>query len=101
MFYPVDSGVIVAQVDPKGPAAKAGLATGDVVQAINGKPIKSAHELIVAVNTLKVGEKVSLLVNREGQKKTLDVTLGQMPQRVANAAQEQQQQMEAPSEDGE
>ncbi|HEY9897637.1 MAG TPA: trypsin-like peptidase domain-containing protein [Pantanalinema sp.] len=101
MFYPVDAGVIVAQVDPRGPAAKAGLTTGDVVQALNGKPVKNAHDLIVAVGTLKVGEKVSLLVNREGQKKTLDVTLGQMPQRVANAAQEQQQPMEAQPDDGE
>lgn len=101
MFYPVDAGVIVAQVDPKGPAAKAGLSTGDVVQAINGKPVKSAHELIVAVGTLKVGDKISLLVNREGQKKTLDVTLGQMPQRVANAAQEQQPMEAQPFGDGE
>lgn len=82
MFYPTDVGVIVAQVDPRGPSAKAGLMDGDVVLELNGKGIKNAHELILAVNHLKVGEKVSLLVSRQGQKKNLSVTLGQMPQRL-------------------
>jgi len=97
MFYPTDSGVIVAQVDPNGPASKAGLIEGDVVLQLNGKDIKNAHELIVGVNNLKVGDKVSLLVSREGQKKTLQVTLGQMPQRLADASAQQQQQ-QAPEE---
>lgn len=86
MFFPADAGVIVAQVDPRGPSAKAGLKEGDVVLELNGKGVKNAHELIIAVNTLKVGDKVALLVSREGQKKNLQVTLGQMPQRLADAS---------------
>lgn len=89
MFYPTDSGVIVAQVDPNGPSAKAGLMEGDVVLQLNGKAVKNAHDLIMGVNNLKVGEKVSLLVSREGQKKTIQVTLGQMPQRLADASNQQ------------
>ncbi len=90
MFYPTDSGVIIAQVDPRGPSAKAGLLEGDVVLQLNGKDLKNAHDLIVAVNAMKVGEKVSLLVSREGQKKTLQITLGQMPARLAEASNQQQ-----------
>jgi serine protease Do len=85
MFYPEEAGVLVAQIDPDGPARVAGLREGDVVTAMNGKPVKSAHELIVAIGNLKVGTTINLEVSRSGQRKTLSVKLSQMPQRLLGA----------------
>lgn len=102
MFFPADSGAVIVQVDPEGPAAKAGLLSGDIISELNGKSVKTAHDLIRSINGMKSGDKIALLVNREGQRKTLNVTLGQMPQRVVDA-QNAPQQPQGPQgmEDGE
>jgi len=94
MFYPAEHGAIIAGVVPNGPAARAGLLQGDVVQKLNGKEIKSARDLMLAVGNLKSGDKVELLVSRDGQKKTLNATLGAMPDKVANPQPDQQPPMD-------
>jgi serine protease Do len=60
-------GVVVASVDPNGPAEQAGLQQGDVIQQANQRPIRSASEL---ENVLKNSgtRPVLLLINRGGQK---------------------------------
>src|SRR5216117_3500024 len=42
---PVDRGVLIARLDPRGPAAKAGMRAGDIVVAIGGQPVKSLGDL--------------------------------------------------------
>ena len=63
-------------MDGDGPADKAGLQVGDVVTAIDGQPVTTAEELIVAVRTHRPGDQVTLTYERGGQQSTAEVTLG-------------------------
>src|SRR5438067_10746414 len=72
-------GALVDQVTPKSPSEKAGMKTGDVVTAVNGKKISDARELRLMIGSMAPGTKVAIELNREGQNKTLNVELGEMP----------------------
>jgi S1-C subfamily serine protease len=69
------SGTAVALVQPKSPAAKAGLQAGDVVVAVDGAPIASASELGRALDG--AGKTVSMDIARGDQRLTL--TVGRVP----------------------
>lgn len=68
-------GVLVAEVVPEGPAAAAGLQTGDIIVAINGRATPDARTLRNIVGIAPVGSAASVEVLREGAKKTLSVTV--------------------------
>ena len=59
-------GVVVASVDPAGPAAEAGIQAGDVIQQVNRKPIKSPAELQRALAS-SGNRPPLLLINRGGE----------------------------------
>jgi putative serine protease PepD len=59
-----------------GPADQAGLQPGDVIVAVEGKPVADASELIVAIRARKPGDTIGLTVKRSGQTQTFRVTLG-------------------------
>lgn len=81
---PEDSGALLAGVQPGTPAEKAGLQPGDVVQALNGMPIKNPRDLAVNVASIKPGEDAHLRVLHEGQSRDITVKVGQLPdERVA------------------
>ncbi|WP_409278450.1 DegQ family serine endoprotease [Pseudomonas defluvii] len=73
------AGALVAQVLEDGPAAKGGLQVGDVILSLNGQPIIMSADLPHLVGGLKEGAKASLEVVREGKRRTLDVTIGALP----------------------
>ena len=75
---PVDRGVLIARLDPRGPAAKAGMRAGDIVVAIGGQPVKSLGDLRSAVGQHKVGDVIVMAVRREKTSVTLKVTLAEM-----------------------
>ena len=58
-----------------GPAAKAGLKAGDIITEIDGRAVTSPEELIVAVRSHSVGEKISVTYKRNGVSKTITLTL--------------------------
>ena len=68
----VAGGVLVEDV--RGPAARAGLQQGDVILALNGKPVNSAEELRTLA--AKSGKTVALLVQREGGRRYVAIPLG-------------------------
>jgi S1-C subfamily serine protease len=77
------SGVLVIQVVPGGPSAKAGLqadgqasANDDVITAIDGHAITTIEQLTQYLDTRKVGDHVTLSVTRNGQHISVGVTLG-------------------------
>ncbi len=66
-----------AAVTAEGPAAKAGLKSGDVITKFNGKPIDSGPTLISEIWNHKPGDKVKLTYERGGKEQTVDVVLGE------------------------
>jgi serine protease Do len=68
-----DWGVIVADVVPGGPAAKAGLRAGDVVVALDGKTMENARQMDVNIYRRRIGDSVTLDVVRTGQPLTVRV----------------------------
>jgi Do/DeqQ family serine protease len=69
-------GAQVADVQPDSPAARAGLRIGDVVTALNGRPVRSAAELRARLGVMAVGETVDLSVQRGQEKRNLRATIG-------------------------
>src|ERR1700688_4485972 len=69
------------------PAAKAGIESGDVITAVNGTLVKDARDLARTIGMMAPDSAVKLDIVRQGQQKTVSLTLGQMPneQRQANA----------------
>jgi len=73
--YGVSSGVTVANVTPGGPAAKAGLVTGDTIVSVNGKDVATGDELVAEISSLKPGSTAKLGYVRNGKQSTVDVTI--------------------------
>jgi serine protease Do len=61
-----DWGVVLGDVFPDGPAASAGLEIGDIVAALDGKPMENARQLQVNLYSRAVGDSVMLTVERAG-----------------------------------
>jgi putative serine protease PepD len=71
------SGVELTEIDPQGPAAKAGLRTRDVITGIDGKPVDGGmEELIVTIRTRRPGDVVVLDYVRGSSRGQVSVTLG-------------------------
>ncbi|MBO4221367.1 Do family serine endopeptidase [Bradyrhizobium neotropicale] len=75
-------GALVAEPQANGPAAKAGIESGDVITAVNGETVKDARELARTIGGLAPGNAVKLNVLHKGQEKTVNLTLGQLPNTV-------------------
>jgi len=69
------AGALVTDV-PEGPAAEAGIESGDVIVGFGGERIGDTRELVRIVGNSPVGETVELTVVRDGDRRTLSVTLG-------------------------
>jgi serine protease Do len=79
-------GALVAEPQANGPAAKAGIESGDVITAVNGEKVKDARELARTIGGFAPGAAVKLNVMHKGQDKIVNLTLGQLPNTVeANA----------------
>src|SRR6476646_2562702 len=72
-------GALVAEPQKDGPAAKAGIASGDVITAVNGQSIKDARELARVIGGLAPGRAVKLDTLHNGKGKVVNLTLGQLP----------------------
>lgn len=97
---PSREGALVQEVMEKGPAAKAGVRHGDVIVAVNGKPIKSQRELIDTVSALAPGTKVELEIIREGKRQKLTATLGERKEEGEGSEEEEGQPEEAAAKVG-
>lgn len=64
---------------PDSPADEAGIQPGDVITAINDKPIDQENNLALAIIQHQAGETVSVTLNRNGKKQTVEVTLDEAP----------------------
>jgi serine protease Do len=80
------SGALIAEVFEGDPADKAGLKAGDIITEVNGKKIKTSHELLMIVADFHVGETVEIKVLHEGQEKTFHVTIAERKEKAELAA---------------
>jgi serine protease Do len=74
------AGALVAQIQDDGPAAKGGLQVGDVILSMNGQPIIMSADLPHLVGALKAGSKANLEVIRDGKRKSVELTVGAIPE---------------------
>lgn len=71
-------GALVAGTDAKGPAATAGIQTGDVIVKFDGEEITESHDLPKIVASTAVGKDVDIVIVRKGQELTKTVKLGRL-----------------------
>ncbi len=70
-------GALVSQVVDGSAAEKAGIKAGDVITAINGKPVKDAAALRNAIGMLRIGEKVEVALVRDGKPRTVTAVVAE------------------------
>lgn len=74
------NGALVRQVENGSAADKAGIKAGDVVVSVDGKPIKSVHELPMTIASHRPGDKVAVGLIRDGKPMTKTVAVEKMPE---------------------
>jgi S1-C subfamily serine protease len=92
LSLPVQHGVLIERVDPRGPGAQAGIRGGnrsvlaglrelriggDVIVAADGEEVNSQSDLNLILNRKRPGDTITLTVIREGRKMNVPVTLGE------------------------
>ena len=73
------SGALVAEAQADTPAAKAGVQSGDVITAVNGNAVKDSRTLAREISGMTPGGTAKLDILRNGESKTINVTLAAMP----------------------
>jgi S1-C subfamily serine protease len=76
-------GVLVADVVPDGPASRASLRPGDVIAAVDGTPVNEAGRFRNLVAATPPGTTVRLTIVRNGREQTVEVAVGERPERTA------------------
>lgn len=69
-------GALVTKTEKGSPAQEAGLQSGDVIIAVNGKKVTSSATLPLFISTMKPGTTVSLKIIRDGKEKTVNAKIG-------------------------
>jgi serine protease Do len=73
--FGLDHGALIESVTREGPAAKGGVKGGDIVLAINGKPVVDNQDLIARVADLPVGKAAAMSIDRAGKATDLSVVI--------------------------
>ncbi|RRQ21196.1 DegQ family serine endoprotease [Thiohalobacter thiocyanaticus] len=71
-------GALVSKVVPDSPAAKAGLQVGDIILEFNGRQVIRSRNLPHIVGSTPVGKRAEVRILRDGKRRTLQVTLGEL-----------------------
>ncbi|TAK43104.1 MAG: Do family serine endopeptidase [Betaproteobacteria bacterium] len=77
------NGAAIAQIQPDSPAEKAGLRAGDIVTAVNGRPVRGAAELRAQLGIIPVGENVEMRVQRGAEQRSIRARIGELEARGA------------------
>ena len=72
-----DQGAVISQIGAKSAAEKAGLRVGDVITAVNDRPVRDSAALRNSIGLLRVGDEVRLGLLREGKPLSLTARLGE------------------------
>jgi serine protease Do len=74
-------GALVDEPQPDGPGSRAGVKSGDVIQSVNGEPVKDARGLAKKIAGLAPGQNAALGIVRDGAEKTITLQIAKMPDR--------------------
>jgi serine protease Do len=72
-------GALVAEPQKDSPAVKAGIQAGDVIVSVDGERVKDARWLSRTIGSMAPGKTVRLGIIRKGEEKTVNLTLGELP----------------------
>ena len=72
-------GVMIMNVEPQGPGAKAGVHQGDTIVTWNGEPIRHVRSLLRALGPDSVGQTVTLGLRRGGETRNIALTIAERP----------------------
>jgi putative serine protease PepD len=73
------SGAQIAAVTAGSPAEQSGIHEGDIVESVDGNPVRTPQELSARIVAKSPGETVALVIRRDGQSLTISATLGARP----------------------
>jgi len=85
---PANRGEFIQSVQPGEPAEQAGLQAGDVVTQVNGQEVTPDQTLSYLVANIQPGQRIPVEIVRDGQRRTVQVTVGQRPSAEQLAAQQ-------------
>jgi membrane-associated protease RseP (regulator of RpoE activity) len=77
------NGALVASIDGTGPAFEAGIRRGDIITSIDGTSVATQEDVITLVAEKNAGDSISVVVDRNGQSLTFQVTLAPRPTTVS------------------
>ncbi len=73
------SGALIADLDPEGPAARAGLRAGDIVLEVDGEEVERSRNLPRLIGRVTPGNDAALTIMRDGERQDIAVTIGDWP----------------------
>ena len=87
--YGFKNGVLVQQVQPNGPADKAGIKPGDIITTLDGRGIKDGDDLVNEIASRHPGSSIRLGFMRDGKQQDATVTIGDRDKVFADLGQQQ------------
>ncbi len=75
-----EEGAVILSIVRDSPAARAGLRPGDVLLSVDGKEIKSRQEYRDIILKHEIGDTITFVINRDGERLSVDVEAGRIPQ---------------------
>ena len=95
--YGIPEGAVVRVVNEDSPAEKAGLKENDIITKADDEDITSSNDLVSKIKKASKGDKITLTVYRQGEEKTIELTVDETKQDTAKKEEEEEE--EQPEQD--